>query len=423
MASGTPSSIPKGVTLDPEVASIPARTPPGVTLDDAPVSRSIGQPAKSQEPGMIDQLAGLSVPPKNWSDVASKAKTVLHVVPYVAAAAGPEGVAAGAAVQGLAGAAEEFGVQSIDKMNGKRQEYDWPAIGWNAGFNSAFSLLGGAIGKGISWITGAGSVAKDASTALTPKSARLAEQGAKDEVEAKTALDSLGTRLGMNEEQSAKMVGAYDEGRQVGDAVFKADRTVQGEFGKRYDKILKPVANDPVDMEPIRDSVDKSLKWLKDTGNEGHVRPGILKQIQGIVPEQVGGQTLVSTTGEKVVLTPDGRYVPLTDAIPTVTTLRGKVSELSALERTKNLTDVEESVIAQTRRALTRSISGALQAKDPKAALESRQNRRRLRSVQIELPHILAGVEGQEIALRSQRRDLRPTRQAPRFLALRAVRC
>lgn len=356
-----------------------------------PAPRTLGT-AKPDITGGV--LAGLSGPYGGTAsliakDPAGAIEGMGKATPYAAALVGPEGFAAGTAVQGIAGAAEEFAVQTAQKLRGERQSYDWPAMGWSAGWNAVANVIGHGVGKGLSMLTGAGKLADQApkvnemvarGDTVTPATVGKAAQAASDEVKTKTMLDSLGQRLGMTEEQSKALSSSYDEGRKVADSVFKTDRFVQKEFDGRYDAILGKYKNTPVDATPVMKSVQDSLAWVQQTGNAGHIRPQLLDQLQHIGIGKTDEEILQESGWTKRQF---DEFTPAEQASAvklnvaehpelrpptTVATLRGWQSELRAMERTKNLTDVEKSVIGNTEKALNRTISDAIGKADPKAA-------------------------------------------------------
>jgi hypothetical protein len=382
----------KIVSIDPKDVDVgPVAVNPS---DVGTAPKTIGKPAA--KPAINDDARQIWGPiyGRPFKNVVGDAlRTGLHALPYVAALAGPEGIAASAAVQGVAGATEEIGTQTLDRISGKRKQYDWGAVGWNAGWNAAFGAVGSATGKLISEVSGAGTRALlrpeanrliQGGATVTPQVMRSVAQKASDEMTSKTMLDTLGQHLGMTEEQSAKMVGAYDEGRQVGDAVFKTDRMVQGEFSKRYDDILGPHNATPIDGAPIRTSIEKSQEWMKSTGNAGHVRPSLvakLEEIKAKASQQAGftdvQQAMTYLVKNKVPLpskiTGDTDLIALANEKAgaggaNIAQVRGWRSELRAMDRTKNLTDVEQSVVSHTERALNGTIADVVKAKDPQAA-------------------------------------------------------
>ena len=323
---------------------------------------------------------------------AEEGRFALHAAPYAAAALGPEGIAAGAAVQGVTGAAEEFGVQTIDHLTGKRKEYDWPAVAWNAGWNTVAAAAGGWIGKQVGSLTGklAAQAPKAqeliaAGETVTPKRIAGIAQQASDELKSKTMLDSLGQKLGMTEEQSAKLTNAYDEGRQVGDAVFQTDRMIQGEFKQRYDAILGPHNATAVDQSAINASIDGSAQWTQQHGMEGHIRPSIgslLDRIKAGMPppeDSIVDTDIELPGGEMYRAGGQGASMDVAKA-------RGWQSVLRRLDRTTNLTDAEESVVAKTEKAITRTIADVVQNRRSKSRRKTRSGRRRLRRVQVQLP-------------------------------------
>src|ERR1700691_474897 len=172
------------------------------------------------------------VGPLRYRDVTEEdARFGLHALPWAAAALGPTGVGASAIVQGIAGIGEEVGTQTIDRIMGRRAENDWHAIAWNGGWNAGFGAMGATSGKLLSEVTGAGERAmqwpvvqqlEQRGAAVTPRIVNEAAKASTDELTSKTMIDTLGLHLGMTEEQSGKMINAYDEGKQVRDSFGKA---------------------------------------------------------------------------------------------------------------------------------------------------------------------------------------------------------
>lgn len=409
------SSLPPGFKIDP-IASLPA----GFKVDSAPTV-----PAKQPDAlvqGVKDVAAGKGLwgsSPQRVSFAGpptSALRALTGIAGPMAAAQfipgvpelegiGLAGMAGRSLAMGLGGGVTELANQGLERIRGERKEMDWGSVARSAGLNAAWEA--GAIGAGslVKYIFGAGKLASEApklaarTAAGLPTTSKMLRESAQKttqaeseaafkEAQARTALDTLGHRLGMSAEQSDKLTEAWNEGRQVGDAFYVADRQVAHEFNADYDAVLKGHENSAVPGIPIASGIADKVNWLgRDKNLMGQVRPSLLKRVVNIA-KQAGAADLPQMERMTVDDVMEYRRMNGLPALSkqeaeqwiaqmedspvepvTVTQARGWQSELRAIDRSQNLTEPEKVLVRGGESALGNSIKATL-PRDAAAALD-----------------------------------------------------